>query len=84
MEGIILSHKREPNWYPTNIWLVKYRVRINDKIEERSTYVTGLYQAHNDGKINMQAALAVAAVYGGKRIRVLSTKFINTGVQENR
>lgn len=81
MEGIILAYKREPGWYPTNIWFVRFKVKIKGKIQERDTYVAGVNQAHNDGKINMEAALAAAAQYGGKRIRILSTHFIGTAVK---
>lgn len=81
MEGIVLSFKRELNWVGTNICLVKFRVRVRGQIIEREMYVTGISQGYNDGKINMQAALAVAAVYGGRRIRILSTKFVGTGVK---
>lgn len=81
MEGIVLSFKRESNWSHTSVWLVKFRVRVRGQITEREMYVTGVSQAHNDGKLNIQAALAVAAVYGGRRIRILSTKFVGTGVK---
>jgi hypothetical protein len=83
VEGIILAYKRESLWCGTNVWLVRYRVKIRGKVEEREKYVTGVPQAHNDGKINMDAALAVAAVYNGKRIRILSTKFVGTGSMVN-
>jgi len=65
--------------YCTNIWLVKYRVKIHGKLEEREMYITGCQQAHNDGRLNMEPALEVAAAYGGKRVRILSTKFVGTG-----
>jgi hypothetical protein len=82
-KGVILAYKREPGWTYTNIWRVTYRVRIRGEIKERVTYVTGLSQCHNNGEVYMPAALAVAGMYGGKRIRILSTKFVDSGVKES-
>ncbi len=82
MRGIILGFKPLSYHFLTNIWVVKYSVKINGKIKEREKYVVGMQQAHNDGEINMQAALAVAGLYGGKRIRILSTRFVDSGVSK--
>lgn len=83
MSDMILACKRKPNWCSTNLWLVRYRVKLNNKIEGREMYVTDVSSCEPD-ELNMEVALAVAAVYGGKRIRVLETMFIATAVKAGR
>lgn len=75
-----ISVKRDPLWAAVNIWKVRYQVRINRKLETREKYVVGL-NACSGKESELEASVAVAAVYGGKSVRILDVSFIATGVK---
>lgn len=80
IEGQVLSLNRKPLWCATNIWKVCYKVKIGRKTETREKFVAGINAC--DGNVSqMEAALSVAAVYGGKAITIISSEFVGTGVK---
>jgi hypothetical protein len=72
-----ISHKREPSWSGINVWEVEYKVYWNKRWEVRKKLVIGLSSTSG---CEMEAFMSVAAVYGGRKIKALSARFLGTGV----